>query len=105
VNRVDASGLPGHGRIEFQLGVRFMAGKFTVNVIIGNELRRLGELRETSWTRLMDRIFGMKPTFLKTLLMPRDKWWPLSEDQATMDGTMNDVLDRLLRDAVPRIQR
>jgi hypothetical protein len=97
--------LDGHGRIEFQLGVRFMAGKFTVNVIIGNELKRLGELRETSWTRLMDRIFGMKPTFLKTLLMPRDKWWPLSEDQATMDGTMNDVLDRLLRDAVPRIQR
>lgn len=97
--------LDGHGRIEFQLGVRFMAGKFTVNVIIGNQSNRIGQLRETPWTRLMDRIFGMKPTLLKDLLMPKDKWWSLTEDQVKMDRTMKDVLDRLLRDAVPRIQR
>jgi hypothetical protein len=97
--------LDGHGRIEFQLGVRFMAGKFTVNVIIGNESNRIGQLRQTRWTRLMDRIFGMKPTLLKDLLMPKDKWWSLTEDQGKMDRTMKDVLERLLRDAVPRIQR
>jgi hypothetical protein len=95
----------GHGRIEFQLGVRFMAGKFTVNVIVGNELHRIGQLSETPWTRLLHRIFGLKPTLLKHLLMPKDKWWPLTEDQGKMDRTMKEVLDRLMRDAVPRIQR
>lgn len=97
--------LNGHGRIEFQLGVRFMAGKFTVNVIVGNESHRIGQLRETPWTRLLHRIFGLKPTLLKDLLMPKDKWWPLTEDQGRMDRTMKEVLDRLMRDAVPRIQR
>jgi hypothetical protein len=96
--------LDGRGRIEFQLGVRFMAGKFTVNVIVGDEWNRLGQLRQTAWTRLMDRIFGMKPSLLKGLLMPKDKWWPMSEDQAVMDRTMREVLTRLMRDAVPRIQ-
>lgn len=97
--------LDGHGRIEFQLGVRFMAGKFTVNVIVGSESHRIGQLRETPWTRLLDRIFGMEPTLLKGLLMPRDKWWSLSEDQVKMDRTMKEVLDRLVRDAAPRIRR
>lgn len=96
--------LNGHGRVEFQLGVRFMAGKFTVNVIVGNESHRIGQLRETPWTRLLHRIFGLKPTLLKDLLMPKDKWWPLTEDQGRMDRTMKEVLDRLMRDAVPRIQ-
>jgi hypothetical protein len=97
--------LDGHGRIEFQLGVRFMAGKFTVNVIMGNESHRIGQLGDTPWTRLMNRIFGMKPRLLKDLLMPKDKWWSLTEDQVKMDRTMREVLDRLMRDAVPRIQR
>ena len=97
--------LEGHGRIEFQLGVRFMVGKFTVNVIMGNESHRIGQLGDTPWTRLMNRIFGMRPTLLKDLLMPKDKWWSLTEDQVKMDRTMNEVLDRLMRDAVPRIQR
>jgi len=97
--------LDGHGRIEFQLGVRFMAGKFTVNVNVGSESHRIGQLHQTPWTRLMDRIFGMKPTLLKGLLMPKDKWWSLSEDQVRMDRTMREVLGRLLRDAVPRIRR
>ena len=97
--------LDSHGRIEFQLGVRFMAGKFTVNVIVGSESHRIGQLRETRWTRLIDRTFGMKPTLLKGLLMPKDKWWSLSEDQVKMDRTMKEVLDRLMQDAVPRIKR
>jgi hypothetical protein len=96
--------LDGRGRIEFQLGVRFMAGKFTVNIIIGEQSHRIGQLRATRWTRLMDRMFGTKPSLLKGLLMPKDKWWPLAADQAGMDRTMKDVLERLLRDAVPRIR-
>jgi hypothetical protein len=95
--------LDGRGRIQFQLGTRFMAGRFTVNVLIGNEWKRLGELRETAWTRFVNRIFGTKPTLLKGLLMPKDRWWPLTEDQSKMDRTMNEVLNRLIRDAVPRI--
>ncbi len=96
--------LDGRGRIEFQLGVRFMAGKFTVNVIVGNESNRIGQLRQTAWTRLLDRIFGMRPSLLKSLLMPKDKWWRLTEDQAMMDRTMHEVLARLVRDALPRFQ-
>lgn len=92
------------GRIEFQLGVRFMAGKFTVNVIVGNESTRIGQMRQTAWTRFVDRIFGMKPSLLKGLLMPKDKWWRLTEDQAMMDRTMREVLNRLMRDALPRFQ-
>lgn len=81
-----------------------MAGRFTVNVVVGKNRARLGQLRETPWTRFVDRMVGARHPFVQGLLLPRDKWWRISEDQLKMDQTMTEVLNRLIQDAVPRIE-
>lgn len=118
--------------IEFQVGVRFMAGKFTVNLGVysptyftGSDTRkapepesalpsdclpgfngRLGCLRETLWYRTFSKIFGQPNTLWKELLYaPRDHWWPFSEQQELTQKSVRQVVQLILDRGLPWLEK
>lgn len=87
-------------KINFQLGQRGMAGKFTVNLIVDGASERLGCVRKTKWSRTIDLVFGNYNPWWKDVFMPKDKWWKLDEFDSYMNRTMNRVLFILVTDGM-----
>lgn len=77
-----------HGQtaiIEFQIGQRFMDGRFTINLMCDEKFQRLGLVRDTPWSRLIERLFGGFNPWWKALFLPKDKWWRLGTSATSTD--------------------
>ena len=104
--------------VEFQTGVRRLAGQFTVNLGVyspeffpadredpgsapspGQCLawRRLGFLADPP-KGLLDRVLGRTPT-------RRDRWWRQSADRARMAETMQAVLGDIVEGGLPYLEQ
>lgn len=91
--------------VEFQLGQRFMEGKFTVNLTIGEKMDRLGIVRETHLSRFINRMFGNFNPWWKGIFLPKDKWWKVSKSEAQMDRTILEVISCIERHGLPWLNR
>jgi hypothetical protein len=91
--------------IEFQLGTRFMHGRFTVNLLTGEKSARLGIVRETRWSRFVNRMFGTYDPWWKGILLPNDKWWKLRATEARMDATLRQVVAMIEEHGLPWLTR
>jgi hypothetical protein len=91
--------------IEFQLGTRFMAGRFTVNLLNGERFARMGTVRETRWSRFVNRMFGTYNPWWKGILLPKDKWWKLRATEARMDATLRQVVVMIEEHGLPWLTR
>lgn len=114
--------------IEFQVGVRFMAGRFTVNLgvyspnfYVGEgtppgphmaresnclpEYReRLGPLIETPSTSLFERVLGRGARWWRDAFPRADKWWRLSEDADKMRCTLEEVVGHIIGFGIPWLE-
>ena len=91
--------------IEFQLGQRFMAGKFTVNLVMGEKNIRLGIIRETRFSRFVNRLFGNFDPWWKGVFLPKDKWWKLSKSESRMDGSISEAVTCIEKHGLPWLYR
>jgi hypothetical protein len=107
--------------VDFQIGVRSMAGQFTVNLAVfhpeygypdwrnlpPDQVReshclmafrcRLSALRDTPFTRFFRRLITDTDSFLKWwLITPTDRWWSFTPDDAQVEGELNLVRGLLL---------
>ena len=106
--------------VNFQVGVRTRAGKFTVNLgvfhpqyreVAAAEVhpdpprefdclmkfrRRLSALRYTRLTRFFQSRIHNTDSFLKWwLVTPTDKWWPFSPDESQVANQLSSVRELL----------
>lgn len=108
--RVEHEGTVSTQIIEFQVGVRSLAGRFTVNLAVFNRTyARAGTLRDPDAAfpfdcphELTQRLgFFVPPrrSVLDWLLQrragPRDHWWEQDEDEGRMVATLKEVLELL----------
>lgn len=91
--------------IEFQLGQRFMKGKFTVNLTIGEQTYRLGIIRETPFSRFINRMFGNFDPWWKGIFLPKDKWWKLSNSETQMEKTIMEAIVCIEKHGLPWLNR
>jgi len=91
--------------VNFQLGQRALAGKFTVNLEVGAETERLGCVRENWWSGFIYKLFGENDPWWKGAFLPKDKWWRISDSEASMDRTMREVLSMLEAHGLPWLER
>ena len=91
--------------IEFQLGQRFMEGKFTVNLVIGEKTDRLGTIRETRFSRFVNRLFGSFDPWWKGIFLPKDKWWNLSNSESQMDKSILEAVACIEKHGLPWLYR
>ena len=112
--------------INFQVGQRFMAGKFTINLGVyssdtslepdhpalseANEWnclpgfrRRLGVLIRSRWTILWTRYLGDSGSvwWKHILYGPGDRWWPFSEDHVSTAASISSALACLQKFGLP----
>lgn len=91
--------------IEFQLGQRFMQGKFTVNIAIGEQATRLGIVRETKFSRFVNRLFGSFEPWWKCIFLPKDKWWKLGKSASRMDKSIVAAVSCIEKHGLPWLYR
>jgi hypothetical protein len=78
--------------IEFQLGVRSAQGRFTVNLIAGDQRARLAMLRPSPAARVVERLLGDRDPWWKGIFLPKDRWWPVSSRQPQMDAAVGETI-------------
>lgn len=81
--------------VEYQIGTRFTQGKFTVNLIVGDELERLGTIKPTVLSKVVNKVFGQNDPWWKAILLPKDKWWKISPFQKEMDSIIRKTIKEL----------
>lgn len=91
--------------IEFQIGQRFMEGKFTVNLAIGEKTQRLGIVRETQLSRLVNRMFGGYDPWWKGIFLPKDKWRKISKSESQIDKTILETVECIEKHGLPWLNR
>lgn len=72
-----------------------MEGKFTINLICENTTVRLGVIRQTPFSRMVNRLFGNFNPWWKGLLLPHDKWWKIGITENDMKKSFNKALQCL----------
>lgn len=99
--------------VEFQVGIKSVTGKFTVNLgVYSNSFRPIdwndcGEL-PNSWDCLpgksvrLGRFYKPKQSLIKRIfrvpVFSYDHWWAQAETEKVMDETFNEVSDLILGD-------
>jgi hypothetical protein len=78
--------------IEYQVGVRFMQGVFTVNLLAGERMQRLGVIRPTAVSRWVSELFGDFDPWWKGIFLPKDRWWTFDASRMDMDATVEDTV-------------
>lgn len=116
--------------INFQKGLRSLAGQFTVNLALytvdtyeGYEdnppslekakevdckmewRERLGSITENWFTRLALKIFGPRNRWWKEIFAPKEKWWktPTFEDDA--ETLLRKVGRDIVKDGIPWLEQ
>ncbi len=91
--------------IEYQLGLRGMAGEFTVNLIVGDMIERLGMVKPTLLLNFSNKVFGWnEEPWWMSLFLPKDKWWKISSFQKEMDSIMRKTTKALEIYGVPWLE-
>ena len=96
--------------VEFQLGVRALEGKFTVNLMVQEPnsksptIVRIGSVRQSWRSRFLARLFPSPRSIWRTLLGARDLWWPLTPFEHEARTSFSSVVAILLSDGVAWFQ-
>ncbi len=97
--------------IEFQVGIKSLTGRFTVNLGVYSNSFRPSDWQDPgespgSWNCLpgksirLGRFYNKKRTLIEKLFRgpfsSSDHWWAQTEKETTMDETLNEVTDLIL---------
>lgn len=81
--------------IEYQVGIRGMQGRFTVNLVAGERFERLAMIKPTFLSKRVHRLFGDYDPWWKGLFLPKDDWWAISPFQKEMNSIMGKTVAAL----------
>jgi hypothetical protein len=101
--------------IEFQVGIKSLTGKFTVNLAVYSNSFRPSDWQDPgelpgSWNCLpgksirLGRFYNRKRSLIERILRvpfsSHDHWWAQADKETTMDATFKDVTDLILGDGL-----
>lgn len=101
--------------VEFQVGIRSLAGKFTVNLAVYSNSFRPSDWQDpddlpSSWNCLpgksirLGRFYNRKRSLIERILRApfslNDHWWAQSEKENEMDATFNEVTGLILEEGL-----
>ena len=91
--------------IEYQVGIGTMQGEFTVNLIVGESMERLGMIKSTLLSKAVNKLFGDYDPWWKGVFLPKDKWWKISPFQEEMDSIVGKTVAELKEYGIAWIER